>query len=175
VRSLRTSLPSVGVWLIVVSWVLVGGFFAWGAREPRLDRMRRELDEIARTEDAVASDWLVAELRREMVRYPALTKKLVGETGARALEARRDGFTRTPRFHIAIASNTDALMLETTESARVEVQFGVDRFTVNLEPRRAALLPLPPGLRGKPELVDAYRSNGAGEVRISGAAKTRTP
>ncbi len=169
------SLPSVGIWLALLSWGWAAAFLLWGAREPRLDRMRRELDALAMTEGATASEWLIGELTLEMARRPRLVAKLAGETGARALEARRDGSTRSPRFHVVTTAEATKILVTGTARGQLELAQGAQIVSAAVEPGRTVELALPDGVRGRPGLWTARRGGEDGELLIVGDLTGEAP
>jgi hypothetical protein len=175
-RRSYTAAPSAGFWLIVASWLGLSAFLAWAAEEPRLDRMKRELDQLASNEGATASDWLVVELRREIAHHPKLSAQLTGETGARAVEARQDGFTRSAHFHVAVGPRVPELVLEATAPMRIEIGGGTQVLATDLVPDRSERMALPASWRGQSRLLEAKRSGDArAQVRIRGVEEARAP
>jgi len=173
--STARALPSVGIWLALLSWGCVAALLLWGAQEPRLDRMRRELDELATRESACASDWLTAELRIELQRRPRLAAKLAGETGARAREARRDGSTRSSRFHVVTTAEVTELSITGTARGELQLTRANVALTAAVAPGETARIPLPPEARGVPGLWTARRSGEAGELVIVGDLAGEAP
>jgi hypothetical protein len=151
-----------------VSWGLAAALVIWGAREPRLDRMRRELEHLEVADDASASDWLVAELGRELGRSRRLRAKLAGDTGARALEARRDGSTVVPHFHVVIGDRTTGLSVTSSTGGQLELSHGGESLSVPLAPGRAVVAVLPVPWRGQGFILDAVRSGGTSMVIVRG-------
>lgn len=170
-RKLSAAVPSAGFWLIVASWAAAAAFVVWGSREPRLDRMKRELDRLASTDGATASDWLVTNLRRELPHRPDLSAALTGESGARALEARQDGFTRSAHFHVAIAARLERLELRSTTPVSLTLGGDHDRVRVELTPERPTRLAIRAAWRG-PALVEATRSGGDALILVRGTEET---
>lgn len=162
------SAPSAGFWLVLSSWTAAAAFLGWAGREPRLDWMKRELDRIATSEQATASNELVTELRRELVIHPELSAALSGPTGARAIEAHQDGRTRSAHFHVALAPSAGALELVSDGPVRVELASGSERLTIDLAGSRPERVALPSGWRGRAQLIDVKRSGTDVEVGIRG-------
>lgn len=162
------ALPSAGIWLIVTSWMLLAVLVLWGLREPRLDRMRRELQTLATVEGLTASDWLVREVELELGRRPRFALKLAGESGARPLEARRDGSTRSSRFHLALTPKVERLVIRGQTEEQLELTHGDASLTVSLVAGRAQRLPVPEGWRRGPTLITVTRGADAGELLITG-------
>jgi len=169
------ALPSVGIWIALLSWSCAGALLVWGSREPRLDRMRRELDDLATRDGACASDWLTRELRAELQRRPRLAAKLAGETGARALEARRDGSTRSTRFHVVTTAEVTGFVITGTARGELELARANVVLKAAVAPGQPVGLPIPPEARGAPGLWTAQRRGEAGELSIVGDLAPEAP
>lgn len=161
--------PSLGCWLVVTSWAAALLFVGLAYRTPRLDRLALELAHIEQRQIVTASDAVVAELGRVIDSHPALASDLAGETGARILESRRDGFASGERFHLVLAASAPAeLIVEGPPRTKLRLRYRDEQLELAIDRGRANLT-LPKRWRGSAALVSGERTGVPGELRISGA------
>ncbi len=166
----RHWLPSKGFLLVVLSWSAAFGLVAWGVREPDLDRLSRQLAKLETTDKTVAGGKLMKHLRSAALRHPALVGGLAGSSGARVLEARRDGWAAGPRAHVLLSAALGAapVRIECKAIGTLSLGSGKDTLRVPCLPGEGVLQELPEAWRGRALVVDAKWNGPEGAVRVTG-------
>jgi hypothetical protein len=145
-------------------------FLTYGAQTPPLDELNRALEELELERRPTADASLVRSLNRELSEHADLARDLAGETGARILEASRDGWAAGSEFHIVVGTGSRApasLSFEMPASVELTVSRGAER----LVQRGPGQLRLPESWLSPPLLIHCQRSSANGLVRVRGVAK----
>jgi hypothetical protein len=94
--------PRIGFYIVVVSYLAVGGFLMWGAQRPRLDAAFEILGRRERDNFSGYSEEDVKLLLTVLSNHSGFSRALVGRTTAKFLEPKVEGWLIAPRAHLAV-------------------------------------------------------------------------
>ncbi len=154
------------VWLCAVA-AFTAGFFVWGSREPRLDRVWKILHglKIGRIQSLDPAD--LGLLRDELSRFPDLGPALLEGRDLMLLSANREGWVETEKAYLLVVLDQGPAPRVKLRwrpqaggrAARIVMAGEKDSIEVDLGIRGDASLAIP----------DGVRAGGVVEIRLSNA------
>lgn len=172
----RQSNPSIGFWLVLASWSVAAAFVIWGTQTPELDELASELQTLELTDQPTAPPDLVRHLEHYTTTHPILATSLAGDSGARILEAQRDGWANGKSFHLIVREAPPArLKLESSTKARIRLSFNGENVEVQCEPNQKAIFTFPTAWRASARIVQGERLDGPGPIRVAGVTDPGAP
>ena len=147
----RFTPPSLGFCLIVLTYLLTAGFFAWGLSTPPLDRVW-QLHHQLKTGDLYALGRDDRELlEAAMARHPELAQALLSSGQIGIISAHRDGWIDTPEVSIVRTPRSLArsLVLDVQTPPehlpyRIQLQAGTWQRSLEVKTRGPLGIELPP-------------------------------